>query len=60
VIGERLRRVEDLPLLTGTGRFAADISLAGEAHMRVVRSPVPHGLLRGAAGRGSTSEPGGA
>jgi CO/xanthine dehydrogenase Mo-binding subunit len=46
VIGESLARVEDLPLLTGTGRFAADISLTGQAHMRVVRSPVPHGLLR--------------
>jgi len=58
VIGERLRRVEDLPLLTGTGRFAADISLAGEAHMRVVRSPVPHGLLRGVGARTALAVPG--
>lgn len=40
-------RVEDLPLLTGAGRFAADIRLDRETHMRVVRSPVPHGIVRG-------------
>ena len=40
-------RVEDLPLLTGAGRFAADIRLDRETHMRVVRSPVPHGIIRG-------------
>ncbi len=39
-------RVEDLPLLTGAARFAADIRLDRETHMRVVRSPVPHGLIR--------------
>lgn len=47
MIGDPIPRVEDLPLLTGAGRFAADIRLDGEAHMRVVRSPVPHGALRG-------------
>ncbi|MDX6338632.1 MAG: hypothetical protein QOG05_5972, partial [Streptosporangiaceae bacterium] len=33
MIGKPLRRVEDLPLLLGTGRFAADISLPGQAHL---------------------------
>jgi CO/xanthine dehydrogenase Mo-binding subunit len=58
VIGKPLRRVEDLPLLLGTGRFAADISLPGQAHLRVVRSPVPHGMLRGVDGRKALSMPG--
>jgi aerobic carbon-monoxide dehydrogenase large subunit len=40
-------RVEDLPLLTGAGQFAADIRLDRETHMRVVRSPVSHGIIRG-------------
>ena len=46
-IGERVSRLEDPPLLRGEGRFAADIVLAGCLHMRVVRSRVAHGRLRG-------------
>jgi CO/xanthine dehydrogenase Mo-binding subunit len=44
-IGQRLTRLEDPPLLTGRGRFAADVSFAQQLHMRVVRSNVPHGRL---------------
>ncbi|HVB18135.1 MAG TPA: xanthine dehydrogenase family protein molybdopterin-binding subunit [Stellaceae bacterium] len=39
-------RLEDRPLLTGRGAFAADISFAGQLHMRVVRSNIAHGLIR--------------
>ena len=46
-IGERVSRLEDPPLLRGEGRFAADIVVAGCLHMRVVRSRVAHGRLRG-------------
>jgi CO/xanthine dehydrogenase Mo-binding subunit len=46
-IGERLTRIEDPPLLRGAGRFAADLNAPGQLHMRVVRSEVAHGLLRG-------------
>ena len=46
-IGRSVTRLEDRPLLTGRGRFAADISFPGQWHMRVVRSPIAHGLLRG-------------
>ena len=46
MIGDSMLRVEDLPLLTGAARFAADIRLDRETHMRVVRSPVPHGIIR--------------
>jgi CO/xanthine dehydrogenase Mo-binding subunit len=45
MIGASVRRIEDRPLITGQGRFAADISFPGQVHMRVVRSPVAHGRL---------------
>ena len=44
-VGRSVPRLEDRPLLTGQGRFAADISFPGQWHMRVVRSPVAHGKL---------------
>jgi carbon-monoxide dehydrogenase large subunit len=44
-IGQSLKRIEDLPLLTGAARFAADFSLAQQLHMRVVRSQVAFGRL---------------
>ncbi len=40
-IGRPLKRLEDRPLLTGAGRFAADIAFPGQVTMRVVRSPSP-------------------
>jgi carbon-monoxide dehydrogenase large subunit len=46
-IGRSVRRLEDHPLLTGAGRYAADISVPGMVHMRVVRSPVAFGRLAG-------------
>lgn len=46
-IGARLERLEDPPLLRGEGRFAADLNLPGQLHMRVVRAPVAHARLRG-------------
>ena len=44
-VGRSVPRLEDRPLLLGKGRFAADISFAGQWHMRVVRSPVAHGKM---------------
>ncbi|HTQ32671.1 MAG TPA: xanthine dehydrogenase family protein molybdopterin-binding subunit, partial [Stellaceae bacterium] len=46
-IGQSVRRLEDRPLLTGAGRFAADLKFPGMIHMRVVRSPVAFGRLNG-------------
>jgi len=45
-VGRSVPRLEDRPLLLGQGRFAADISFAGQWQMRVVRSPVAHGKIR--------------
>ena len=46
-IGASVLRLEDRPLLVGEGRFLADVSFPRELHLRVVRSDVAHGLLRG-------------
>jgi carbon-monoxide dehydrogenase large subunit/6-hydroxypseudooxynicotine dehydrogenase subunit gamma len=47
IIGQSLTRLEDPPLVRGKGRFAADVNFPHQLHMRVVRSPVAHGRLRG-------------
>jgi CO/xanthine dehydrogenase Mo-binding subunit len=47
VIGRSVPRLEDRKLLTGTGRFAGDMNFPGQLHMRVVRSQVAHGRIRG-------------
>ncbi len=44
-IGRSLPRLEDRPLVTGDGRFAADVSFAHQLHMRVVRSAYAHGRI---------------
>jgi carbon-monoxide dehydrogenase large subunit len=45
-VGRSVTRLEDLPLVTGSGRFAADVSFSGQLHMRVVRSVRAHGRIR--------------
>ena len=46
IIGRSVLRKEDLPLLTGRARFAADINFENQLHMRVVRSPQAHGNIK--------------
>ena len=41
LIGAPVRRVEDLPLITGAGCFVDDIQVPGVLHMAVLRSPYP-------------------
>src|SRR5262249_6441501 len=45
VFGASVPRLEDAPLVTGRGLFAADVSFPSQLHMRVVRSPVAHGRI---------------
>src|SRR5688500_15096324 len=40
------RRREDLPLVTGKGRFTDDLVRPGQAHAAFVRAPVGHAILR--------------
>jgi len=44
-VGRSLPRLEDRPLVTGQGSFAADVSFAHQLHMRVVRSAHAHGRI---------------
>ena len=57
-IGQRLKRLEDRPLITGRGRYVADNHAPGGLHMRIVRSPVAFGRLRGANLRAALAMPG--
>lgn len=57
-VGSSVRRIEDRPLLTGSARFAADLSLPRQLHLRVVRSPVARGRIVGIDTAGALSLPG--
>ena len=57
-IGRSVRRLEDRPLLTGAGRFAADIRFPDMLYMRVVRSSVAHGRLTGIDTAAARAHPG--
>jgi carbon-monoxide dehydrogenase large subunit len=46
-IGAREPRLEDDRLLTGSAGFVADLRFPGLVEMAVVRSPVPHAMIRG-------------
>jgi CO/xanthine dehydrogenase Mo-binding subunit len=58
LIGQGVRRLEDRPLLTGAGRFAADVSFPHQLSVRVVRSPVAFGRLRAVDTRAAVRAPG--
>jgi aerobic carbon-monoxide dehydrogenase large subunit len=45
VFGHAVPRLEDAPLVRGQGLFADDVNFPRQLAMRVVRSPVAHGLL---------------
>jgi aerobic carbon-monoxide dehydrogenase large subunit len=45
VIGQSVTRLEDQPLVTGRGRYAADVNFPNQLHMRVVRSAYAHGEI---------------
>jgi carbon-monoxide dehydrogenase large subunit/6-hydroxypseudooxynicotine dehydrogenase subunit gamma len=45
VIGRSLPRLEDAPLVTGRGQFAADVAFAHMLHMRLARSTHAHGRI---------------
>jgi carbon-monoxide dehydrogenase large subunit len=46
LVGARVPRVEDPRLLTGRGRYIADIALPGMLHAAFVRSTLAHGKIR--------------
>src|SRR5215471_16463399 len=58
LIGARLPRLEDQPLLIGKGRFIDDIASPGVLHAAFVRSPHPHAAIRGIDARDALALPG--
>ena len=58
LVGQSLTRLEDRPLLTGRGRFAADLSFPQQLHMRIVRSNFAHGRLRSIDADAALATPG--
>jgi CO/xanthine dehydrogenase Mo-binding subunit len=46
VLGRSVPRLEDPPLVTGRGQFVGDLGFPHQLHMRIVRSPYAHALLR--------------
>jgi len=46
VLGRSVPRLEDPPLVTGRGQFVGDIAFPHQLHMRIVRSPYAHAVLR--------------
>ena len=45
LLGQRLTRLEDPPLILGQGNYAADINFPNQLHMRIVRSPYAHAKI---------------
>jgi carbon-monoxide dehydrogenase large subunit len=45
VLGRRVTRIEDRPLVTGQGRYAGDINFPHQLHMRLVRAAHAHGRI---------------
>jgi aerobic carbon-monoxide dehydrogenase large subunit len=58
MIGDRILRVEDEPLLRGRGRFVDDIALPGMLHAAFARSPYAHARLIGIDAAAARSLPG--
>ena len=58
VVGQSVTRLEDPPLVTGRGRYAAAVSFPHQLHMRVVRSPIAHGRLNGIDAAAALALPG--
>jgi carbon-monoxide dehydrogenase large subunit len=57
-VGARVRRREDPDLITGRGRYVADIPLAGAASLAFVRSPHAHAQVLGIDAAPALSLPG--
>ncbi|MCC6470256.1 MAG: xanthine dehydrogenase family protein molybdopterin-binding subunit [Alphaproteobacteria bacterium] len=57
-VGQPVRRVEDARLLKGIGQYTDDISLKGQAHAFVLRSPHAHAAIKGLDAGAARAMPG--
>ena len=58
LIGEPVRRKEDLRLITGKGRFSDDVNLPRQVYAIMLRSPHAHAHIRGIDSRKALALPG--
>jgi CO/xanthine dehydrogenase Mo-binding subunit len=58
LIGQAVKRVEDARLVTGAGRYVADLSRPHMLHAVVIRSPHAHAHIRGIATGRARAMPG--
>lgn len=56
--GQSIPRPEDDYLLRGRGRYTDDVSLPGQAHAYILRSPLGHGVIRAIDVTAATRMPG--
>src|SRR5690606_11750030 len=56
--GQSVRRVEDVRLVTGRGRYTDDITLGRQAYAYVLRSPYAHARIRGIDTAAAKAAPG--
>jgi aerobic carbon-monoxide dehydrogenase large subunit len=57
-IGQRRKRIEDPPLLTGHGQYVSDLRLPGMVHLALVRSPHAHARVQRVDKRQAATVPG--
>lgn len=57
-VGQPVRRKEDETLLRGKGRYTDDCNLPGQFYAVMVRSPHPHGIIRGIGTEAAEAMPG--
>jgi len=58
VLGTSVKRTEDPRFITGKGRYIDDITMAGMAHMAILRSPYAHANIRSIDTSGAKAMPG--
>ena len=58
ILGAAVKRREDPRLVTGKGRFVADLPAEGALHAHFVRSPVAHARIRGVDAESARAMPG--
>jgi CO/xanthine dehydrogenase Mo-binding subunit len=58
VIGTRPIRHDGIDKVTGRAIYGADVQMAGLLHGRVLRSPIPHGIIRAIDASGALALPG--
>src|SRR5213080_2640935 len=58
VIGTRPIRHDGVDKVTGRAVYGADVQMAGLLHGRVLRSPIPHGVIRSIDASGALALPG--